>query len=121
MTDIFETVIEPASYHVLVKQDVIEEPEVQEKTSGGIYIPRKVKDKLQTEKEREQGAVITGTLIKVGPTAWKGFDEGQPWAKVGDHVICAEYAGFYMKDPVTDVKYKIMNDEDVKGILKDGE
>lgn len=93
----------PAGHRVLVLPE-----EVKEKTDGGIYLPQQAKD-------REQAAMIVGTLIAVGPQAWDGFGDGKPWADVGDVVIFAKYGGAVVKG--TDGKdYRILNDEDIVGI-----
>lgn len=65
--------------------------------------------------KREQASTQEGTIIGVGPNAWLAFDDGKPWAKVGDRVIYAKYAGKFVK--VEDKTYVIVNDEDVQCVL----
>jgi len=95
--------IEPAGHRVLVLPE-----EVKEKTDGGIYLPQQAKD-------REQAAVIVGTLVAVGPQAWDGFGDGKPWAGVGDDVIFAKYGGAVVKG-IDGKEYRILNDEDIVGV-----
>jgi len=104
--------IKPCGHRVLVKCD-----EVDEKTSGGLYLA------VQT-KERKENEQIFGNLVAVGPTAWKAFDkddpEWKPWAKVGDRVTFAKYGGFSIEDPVTKEKFRILNDEDIVSVIVEG-
>lgn len=100
------TTIVPAGHRVLVKPD-----EVEEKTSGGLYLA------VET-KERKANEQIFGTVIKVGVNAWKAFDDGSPWAKVGDRVTFAKYGGFNIEDPVTKEKFRLLNDEDICAVVE---
>lgn len=96
--------IVPAGHRVLIKPEIVEE-----KTSTGIYLP-------QTTKDREQQATMRGEVVEVGENAWKAFDDGRPWAKVGDRVVFRKYAG--EKIPEGDTEYRVVNDEDVLAIIK---
>ena len=58
--------IEPAGHRVLVKVE-----EIEEKTQGGLYIPKTVADK-------ETEANIFGTIIALGKTAWRAGQGGRP-------------------------------------------
>jgi len=91
----------PQGHRVLVKPDVKEE-----KTQGGIII-------AETIREREELAGIFGTLVAVGPTAWAAFDDGRPWAQIGDKVVFSKYGGLVLEDPETKVLYRLLNDEDI--------
>ena len=53
--------IVPCGHRVLVKID-----EVEEKTTGGIFIPKTIAD-------RQEEAGIFGTIVAIGETAWKDF------------------------------------------------
>ena len=75
----------PTGGHVLVLPDAVEE-----KTSGGIYLPETIRDK-------EQAAATSGIVVSIGSSAWKDLDDGSPWAKVGDRVSYSRYAGVVMK------------------------
>lgn len=62
---------------------------------------------------RYQASVDEGTVVAIGPTAWKDFGS-EPWAKVGDRVVFAKNAGRPVKDPEQkDKHFVVMNDEDV--------
>ena len=98
--------ISPAGHRVLVKVD-----EVEKVTKGGIIITDTIAD-------RKQEAGIYGTVVAVGPTAWKAFDDGIPWAAVGDKVAFAKYGGFIIEDPNTGDHYRLLNDEDVVAVIK---
>ena len=92
--------IEPCGHRVIVKPDPVEEI-----SKGGIVVS--VGDK----KEREQAAQTTGVIVAIGPTAWQAFDDGKPWAAVGDRVFYAKYGGW--KFDHEGVEYRLLNDEDV--------
>lgn len=96
--------IYPAGHRVLVKVD-----EIEEKTKGGIIL-------VDADKQTE--ANIFGTLVDVGPTAWKAFDDGDAWAKIGDKVAFAKYGGFVIIDPDTRESYRLLNDEDITCVIR---
>lgn len=68
--------------------------------------------------KREKAATVIGEVVSIGPMAWKAFDgdspDWKPWAKVGDVVYFAKYAGKFIK--IDDQDYIIINDEDIQGI-----
>ena len=92
--------IEPVGHRVLVKVK-----KVEEKTAGGLYLP-------QQSQESEQYATEEGELVAIGPQAWSAFDDGEPWAEVGDTVTFARYAGKIVESD-DKIKYRLMNDEDI--------
>ncbi len=96
--------IDPCGHRVIIKPDPLEEV-----SDGGIVI-------AHLEKKRKEGGQHTGTLIKIGPTAWKAFDDGEPWAFVGDRVYFAKYGGYEIEHGGE--KYRLMNDEDVTAIIR---
>lgn len=67
--------------------------------------------------EREKAATTIGRIVSVGDTAWKAFDDGQPWANVGDRVYFAKYGGKFIK--YGDKEYVIINDEDCVCIVNE--
>lgn len=71
------------------------------------------------EWKRERAATVIGTIMGVGPNAWLGFDNGDPWAKVGDRVYYAKYSGKTVEED--DVLYIVCNDEDIIAIVHDEE
>jgi len=100
--------IKPAGHRVLVMPDKVDEKQ------GSIFIPIEAR-------ERMGEAQIYGTVISLGMTAFKAFDDGEPWCKVGDRVAFAKYGGFIIKDPETNEIYRLLNDEDVCAIVTGGE
>lgn len=102
--DIYATVLEPVGHRVLVYPDQISD------RRGSLFVPDSVR-------KQEQYAHVFGTLVKIGPQAWMGFDDGRPWAKVGDRVVFAKYGGLVLEDPETKELYRCLNDEDVVATL----
>lgn len=96
--------IEPVGHRVLVRPK-----KVEEKTAGGLYLP-------QQAQEAEQYATEEGELVAIGPQAWAAFDDGSPWANVGDVVTFARYAGKVVEGD-DKVKYRLMNDEDIYAVI----
>jgi chaperonin GroES len=92
------------TYRVLVKIKPVEEV-----TKSGIYIP-------QTAKERMELAAVEGTIIDMGPQAFRAFGDGQLQANVGDEVKFAKFCGADFDED--GVKYRIMNDEDVLCVIE---
>lgn len=94
--------------HVLIK------PKEIEKYRGRIQIVRQ-------DEERLQGAMTEGTVVALGPQAFK--DELNPngvdWYAVGDRVIYKKYAGTNIK--LNDTEYVLMKYEDVIALLEDGD
>lgn len=100
IVEINQSGILPTGGHLLVMPE-----KVEEKTKGGIYLP-------ETIREKEQQAATIGTLIAVGPTAWKDIDDGSAWAEVGDKISYARYAGVSMTGKDNE-SYVLINDNDV--------
>lgn len=96
----------PAGHKILVKPK-----EVQEKSKGGII--------LALDKERYGAATTEGTVLAIGPTAYKKVDDGTPWVKVGDRISFGKYAGAFLQDEETNEKFVVIHDVDVVAILKD--
>lgn len=87
--------------------------EVEKETDSGIV--------LVLDEAREFAAQEYGTIVDIGPDAWKDYGD-TPWAKVGDKIIYSRYGGKIVREPgETDInkKYVILNDEDVLAILED--
>lgn len=104
-----EVNIFPQGYRVLVKTDEVEETVGE----AGIVIVE--------DKKIARASKFRGTVVAVGPLAFKGFKEGngEPWCKVGDRIYYAQYAGKPLLDPITKEEYTILNDEDVVATLRD--
>jgi co-chaperonin GroES (HSP10) len=95
---------------VLIKPD-----EIETVTEGGIHIPR--------DEKLAKSDVQLGTLVAVGNQAWKAFSAnftGKPWAKPGDYVLYARFAGSLVEDPFTGEEYRLLNDEDVNVVVTEG-
>ncbi len=99
--------IKPAGHRVLVLPD-----EVDEK-SGSIYLPAETRARMGD-------AQIFGTVVEVGATAFKAFDDGHAWCNVGDKVAFAKYGGFIIKDPDDNKLYRLLNDEDICAVIISG-
>lgn len=104
--------VTPCGHRVVVKSDnVIEvDPVLAAAERAGIKLMKNAED-------REQGAVSTGVLVAVGPNAWKAFDGGEPWAKPGDKVAFAQYAGKRIKIS-KDQFVLLLNDDDIQAVLE---
>ena len=107
--------LEIVGHRILVKPDPIEEQ---------IEVPGVLKDaKFEVVKpvdlaKREEAGTQIGTVVQVGPTAFRAFDGAdpnwQPWCKAGDRIIFARYSGKVVEDPDTKEKFFVINDEDVQ-------
>lgn len=100
--------IKPVGHRVLV------EVKVKKESKGGIVIV--------TDEKAARVHMETGILRAVGPNAWKAFDGGEPWAKVGDHVYFSKFGGKMVKDPNSDSdesEFFILNDEDILGLIEE--
>ena len=96
--------LKPLGYRVVLQTDG-----VIEKTDGGIYLPTDLS-------ERESHGQNEGTIIAIGPDA---FDKGfKP--EVGARVFFARYAGDVWEDEEAN-KFRIVNDEDIVGIIGEKE
>jgi len=97
--------IKPTGHHVIVKPDPVEEY-----SEGGI--------KLVTNERAEKAARIRGTIVSVGPYAWA--DDPEPWAKEGDYVYYAKYAGKQITDPSKDDEELVLClDVDILAVIED--
>lgn len=92
---------------------------LETKTESGIVISYGDKERLH------KSGVEEGTVVAVGPMAWKSPDLGygtpdwQPWVNVGDKVIYAKYSGKHTTDPETGEELLVLNDVDVQAKLGD--
>ena len=102
------TGIVPVEFKVLVKVEVVDD-----KTSGGLWIPDHALDRQQMAHDR-------GTLAAVSDMAfgdWKGTIP-QP----GDAVIFNKYAGSvinYQEKGKQREQYRLCNDKDICAIIKE--
>ena len=96
--------IELLLHTVLVKPDRVEDTDevIKRAKAAGIQV--------QLDK-REEKAVEYGTVVQVGPTAFKDYGRAPDILKEGDYVTYAKYAGKEIK--YKGVEYLILNDADV--------
>ena len=82
--------------------------ELEHKTASGIILA------TEGQKDREQMSNTTGLVVEVGPEAFDGYQT--MWAKSGDRVVFAKYAGllYLGKDGK---KYRVINDENIVATL----
>ncbi len=97
--------VKPAGHRVLVKPDPVEEI-----SEGGIVI-------AHSNKDRVQQAQVTGTIVEIGPQAWKDFSDGTPWANAGDRVLFAKFGGYEID--IQGTLHRVMNDEDITAIIQE--
>jgi len=118
--------ISPSGNRVVVKPD-----DVEEVTEGGIVIAPSITESYQNSQ-------TTGTLVSVGPDAWKhtttkryrvidgtlvlvemetkGYSK--PFAEVGNRVAFAKYGGLVVEGSDGE-DYRILNDEDITAVVDD--
>jgi len=96
---------EPCTYRVLVKIKA-----TPEQTESGLYIPPAARERLDLSS-------VEGTIVGMGPQAFKAFGDGSMQANVGDVIKFAKFCGADFDED--GVKYRIMNDEDVLCVVKE--
>ena len=103
--------IKPILHRILVKPDNVEDADdvIRSARQSGLVV--------QLDK-REQAAVELGSVVLVGDTSYKEFGTTAEAQGVvpGAKVFFAKYAGKSVKDG--DVKYLMLNDEDIIGVIE---
>ena len=92
----------PLEYNIVIDQNAVEE-----KTSGGLYLPSESQDRAKHSETR-------GVIIAVSPMAF-AFDDwpdSEPKPQPGDRVIFAQHAGTFAKGE-DGREYRIIKDKDV--------
>jgi co-chaperonin GroES (HSP10) len=102
-------------YKVLLKLKKLE-LEAEVKTDWGFQLEVKNKDRLENEKRGSQEAYV----VQIAPNAFKAYDDGTPWCKVGDLVLTPKYSGHDMHDIEEGEIYRLVNDDDIL-LVFDGE
>jgi len=101
------TGIIPVEFKVLIKVALVED-----KTSGGLWIP-------ETFLDRQQMAHDRGMLVAVSDMAFSDWQGVCP--EVGDKVIFSKYAGsvihFQAKDGTRE-QFRLCNDKDICAIIR---
>lgn len=106
--------IEPLLHRIVVKPEKFEEISEDHRYAERIGIVIATVD----ETKRAQASVDLGTVVAIGPTAYKDFGVSAPIA-VGDKVNYARFSGKIVKDPATQEEFVILNDEDCICIIRD--
>lgn len=97
--------IKPTGHHVLIKLH-----ELKDKFEGSpLYKP-------DTVKKKDQLGGQFAEILAVGPTAWDEY--ANPWAKVGDIVLCVRYAGAQWDYDGDDKLCRIINDDEIIAVEK---
>lgn len=106
--------IEPTLHRILVKADNLEDVDKTHVKARemGLVIPDQ-----DGMKKRAQAGVDRGTVLAIGPTAFRDFNSDSP-IKVGDYIAYARFAGKIITDPFTDEEFVCLNDEDVVCIFR---
>jgi len=112
--------LEIVGHRLLVKPDAVED---QIDLPGGLKGTGFAVVKPTDLARREEAGTQVGTVIQVGPTAFRAFDGSdpnwRPWCKPGDRIIFARYAGKFVEDPDTKEKFFVINDEDMQVKIND--
>lgn len=104
--------LQPAGHRVLVKL-ITPKDEVEEVSESGIVLAIKDKRTRNAEKYATQEAYV----VSLGINAFKAFDNGDPWCKVGDKVLICKYSGENRDDIEDGQVYRLINDDDIHGIF----
>ena len=97
-------------HHILVKLDDATEADDTYKRAKAAGIM------LELDK-REQAAVEYGTVVKIGPTAFKDLGRDPTILKEGDRISFARYSGKSLKDS-DGTEYLLLNDQDVLVVIE---
>jgi len=103
----------PLTHRLLVRADKLEDVDktyVKAK-SLGIVIPE------QEDRKRAQAGVDKGTVVAIGPTAFRDFNTECP-VEIGDYVAYARFGGKIIEDPYTGEEFVALNDEDLVVLFK---
>jgi len=104
--------VEVCGHRVLLKAEMIED-EISEGALKGFKLD------VGEDHQRAKAATNVGKVAQVGQMAWRAYDGDQPdwkpWAKVGDKVYFAKFAGKFIK--IEDENYIIVNDEDIQAVI----
>lgn len=92
---------------------MLEPVDIQRNTEWGFQLD------VTDDWKREKAGTVKGRIVGIGSTAWMGFADNRPWAKVGDVVYFARHSGKFIKH--NGVEYYVINDEDVQAIVTDEE
>lgn len=102
----------PVLHRLVIKPEKFEEIDstIKKMKSLGLAVP-------DIDSYKTQASVDQGTVLAIGPTAFKDF--GTDFAvAVGDKIAYAKFAGKFIKDPTSDEDVLVINDEDVVCIVR---
>ena len=104
--------ITPLLHRIIVRQQKLNEAHKEYKRAEaiGIIIPE------HEDTKRAQAGVDKGTVVAIGPTAYRDFNTDVP-IKLGDTIAFARFSGKTIVDPTDEEEYVALNDEDVVAIL----
>jgi pentatricopeptide repeat protein len=104
----------PVLHRILIKADKVEEANktYQKMRELGLELG------ISEDRKREQAGVDKGTVVAIGPTAYRDFNTECP-ISVGMKVAYARFAGKTITDPFTDEEFIALNDEDIVCIIKE--
>lgn len=105
----------PLGYCVTVEMDLIEEEKKEKFDNSSLYVPDALKKKYIPSDE----CVEKGTVLELGPLAFKGLANGvstEPWVKPGDRVYVKAYGGRRFKFK-SGRHIRMVNDEDVNCLI----
>lgn len=100
--------LKPLGYQVMVEMDRIEDEKI-----GSIFIPK-------TSVERYEEACEKGTVLELGPLAYRGIAGGlsqEPWVKPGDRVYVKMYGGRRFRYKSGRI-IRMVNDEDLNVLIE---
>ena len=106
---------EPTGVTIVVKID-----KAKKQTAGGIYLP-------DDEVDANTQATNIGTVISKGEHCYKGrlaqnMGSDKHWCEVGDKIFFKQFIGtrlLMVEEDLKDHYYRLINDEDVKGVIRD--
>lgn len=107
--------IQPVAHRLVIKPFDITDSDDTYRSAKAAGIVLSGEDKLR----REQAAVDRGTVVAVGPTAFRDFG-CENTVVIGNEIVYAKYAGKEVEDPETKEKFVLINDEDVVALLRKG-
>lgn len=101
--------LRPTRYNLVVAIDVIGKT-----SAGGIIIPEQIQ-------KREDSGADKGRVVAISPMAFKGADWGDEPdpPRVGDVILFQRYDGKEIEMADDTVKYRVITDDAVKGIIAD--
>ena len=101
--------LKPAGFAILIEPQKIEK-DLRVSEDSKLVIPEFIKEKQRVE-------CSTGTVLAIGPQAWKDLGTGEPWCNVGDKIMFSKYGGKLYTNEATKEVFVMINDRDVIGVI----